>query len=121
MQKQTHALDDFGKAHGLVDAWPRRSDLFQERRDAAGVLALPAEKVLGERHGRVDFLFKKPQHVSHAHQEEAVYSLVLTMAKRLSKPLTLVGALVNFWLNASERLCAGSVEMSSTDGRCLAS
>ena len=44
-----------------------------------------------------------------------------TIAKRLVKPFTGVGALVNFWLNASERLCAGSVEMSRTDGRTCAS
>ena len=36
------------------------------------------------------------------------------MAKRLSKPVTGLGVLVNFWRKASLRLCAGSVEMMST-------
>ncbi len=36
------------------------------------------------------------------------------MAKRLSKPVTGLGMLVNFWRKASLRLCAGSVEMMST-------
>eukprot|EP00128_Syssomonas_multiformis_P017429 Colp12_sorted_trinity150504_noHs@7695 len=38
----------------------------------------------------------------------------ISMANKLSKPLTLVGSLVNFCVNASLRLCAGSVEISST-------
>lgn len=33
------------------------------------------------------------------------------MAYRLVKPSTSVGALVNFWRNASDKLWAGSVEM----------
>lgn len=36
------------------------------------------------------------------------------MAKRFSKPFTFVGILLNFWSNASEILCAGSVDMMST-------
>ena len=36
------------------------------------------------------------------------------MAKRLSKPVTGLGVLVNFCRKASLRLCAGSVEMMST-------
>ena len=36
------------------------------------------------------------------------------MACRLVKPSTSVGSRVNFCLNASLRLCAGSVEMMST-------
>ena len=43
------------------------------------------------------------------------------MAKRLSKPVTGLGALVNFWRKASLRLCAGSVEMMSTFLRAAAS
>ena len=45
----------------------------------------------------------------------------LTMAKRLLKPSTGEGVLVNFCLNASDRLWAGSVEMMSTDSRLAAS
>lgn len=43
------------------------------------------------------------------------------MAYRLANPLTSVGALLNFWRNASLRLWAGSVEMMSTDSRTPAS
>lgn len=32
--------------------------------------------------------------------------------------MTRVGSLENFWLKASDRLCAGSVEMMRTDSRC---
>ena len=38
-----------------------------------------------------------------------------SMAKRLVKPLTSVGSLENFWSKASERLCAGSVDITNTD------
>ncbi len=44
-----------------------------------------------------------------------------TMANKLSNPLTSVAVLPNFWPNASLRLCAGSVEISSTLRRCAAS
>lgn len=40
--------------------------------------------------------------------------MVLTMAKRLVKPVTAEGVLVNFCRKASLRLCAGSVEMIKT-------
>ena len=43
------------------------------------------------------------------------------MAKRLVKPSTSVGTLVNFWRKASLRLWAGSVEMMSTLSRTPAS
>lgn len=43
-----------------------------------------------------------------------------TMAYKLEKPLIRVGDLVNLWWNASLRLCAGSVEMMSTEGRTRA-
>jgi len=36
------------------------------------------------------------------------------MAYRFLKPLTSVGTLENFWLNASEILCAGSVDIIRT-------
>ena len=39
---------------------------------------------------------------------------VLTIAKRLVNPETSDGVLVNFWLKASLRLWAGSVEMIRT-------
>ena len=45
----------------------------------------------------------------------------ISMALRLSKPLTSRASLPNFWLKASDRLCAGSVEMRRTDLRCFAS
>lgn len=34
----------------------------------------------------------------------------ISIAYRLSKPLTLVASLPNFWEKASDRLCAGSVD-----------
>lgn len=34
----------------------------------------------------------------------------ISMAYRLLKPLTFVASLENFWPNASDRLCAGSVD-----------
>lgn len=37
------------------------------------------------------------------------------MANRLSKPLTLVASFENFWPNASDRLCAGSVDYQEMD------
>ena len=43
------------------------------------------------------------------------------MALRLVKPSTRRASLPNFWLKASLRLWAGSVEMSSTERRTLAS
>ena len=43
------------------------------------------------------------------------------MANRLVKPSTRVGLRLNFWRKASERLCAGSVEMMSTLSRAAAS
>lgn len=45
----------------------------------------------------------------------------ISMALRLSKPSTRRASLPNFWLKASLRLWAGSVEMSSTERRTLAS
>lgn len=45
----------------------------------------------------------------------------LTMANKLSKLATLVGVLLNFWLNASDMLCAGSVDIISTLFRTFAS
>lgn len=47
--------------------------------------------------------------------------LTLTIAYKFWKPLTRVGILENFWLNASEILWAGSVEMIRTLSRTLAS
>ena len=43
------------------------------------------------------------------------------MADKLVVPCTSVGLLVNFCLKASDRLCAGSVEIISTFGRTAAS
>jgi hypothetical protein len=43
------------------------------------------------------------------------------MALRLSKPLMRRASLPNFWLKASDRLWAGSVLMSRTERRTLAS
>ena len=43
------------------------------------------------------------------------------MAYRFLKPWTWVGYLLNFWLNASEILWAGSVEMSKTLSRTFES
>ena len=43
------------------------------------------------------------------------------MALRLSIPFTLVASFPNFWSKASLRLCAGSVDISNTLSRCLAS
>ena len=52
------------------------------------------------------------------------YAQVLTMAKRLSTPVTGLGVLVNFCRKASLKLCAGSVEIMSTflltDASCTA-
>ena len=45
----------------------------------------------------------------------------ISMALRLSNPSTSRASLPNFWLKASLRLWAGSVEMSSTERRTLAS
>lgn len=45
----------------------------------------------------------------------------ISMALRFSKPLTRRASLPNFCEKASDRLCAGSVEMSSTERRTLAS
>lgn len=45
---------------------------------------------------------------------------MFTMANKFSKPSTLVGALVNFWLKASDMLCAGSVDKSNTVSRTWA-
>lgn len=45
----------------------------------------------------------------------------ISMALRLSKPLIRRASLPNFWLKASDRLCAGSVLMSRTERRTLAS
>jgi hypothetical protein len=41
------------------------------------------------------------------------------MACRLLNPVTSVGCFPNFCANASDKLCAGSVETNSTDLRCL--
>ena len=43
------------------------------------------------------------------------------MALKFVKPFTSLASLPNFCENASERLCAGSVEMRRTDRRTLAS
>ena len=43
------------------------------------------------------------------------------MADRFVKPSIKRASLPNFWEKASERLCAGSVDMRRTDLRCLAS
>lgn len=48
-----------------------------------------------------------------------MYTYVCTYIKR--KLHTFVGTLVNFWSNASEILCAGSVDIINTDSRTLAS
>lgn len=45
----------------------------------------------------------------------------ISMALRLVKPSIRRASLPNFWLKASLRLCAGSVEMSSTERRTRAS
>lgn len=45
----------------------------------------------------------------------------ISMALRFSKPSIRRASLPNFWLKASDRLCAGSVEMSRTLRRTLAS
>lgn len=45
----------------------------------------------------------------------------ISMALRFSKPSTKRASLPNFWLKASLRLCAGSVEMSRTERRTRAS
>lgn len=45
---------------------------------------------------------------------------MFTMANKLLKPSTLVGAFVNFCPKASDILCAGSVDKRSTDSRTLA-
>lgn len=45
----------------------------------------------------------------------------LTIAYRLVNPWTRVGVFVNFCLNASLRLCAGSVDMINTLSLCCAS
>lgn len=45
---------------------------------------------------------------------------MLTIANKLLKPSTLVGALVNCCPKASEMLCAGSVDNISTFSRTLA-
>jgi hypothetical protein len=45
----------------------------------------------------------------------------ISIALKLSKPLTSRASLPNFWLNASDKLWAGSVEMRRTDLRCFAS
>ena len=41
----------------------------------------------------------------------------ISIANRLSNPLTLVASLLNFWEKASERLCAGSVDCACQLGR----
>lgn len=45
---------------------------------------------------------------------------MFTIANKLLKPSTLVGALVNCCPKASDMLCAGSVDNRSTDSRTLA-
>ncbi len=45
----------------------------------------------------------------------------ISIALRFEKPSIKRASLPNFWLNASLRLCAGSVEMSSTERRTFAS
>lgn len=50
-----------------------------------------------------------------------IYRKVITIAYRLSKPFTSVASLENFWPKASDKLCAGSVEISKTDSRTLES
>ena len=50
-----------------------------------------------------------------------IYIFSLTMAYKLVKPFTRPGTLENFWLNASDILCAGSVEIINTVSLVLAS
>jgi hypothetical protein len=45
----------------------------------------------------------------------------ISMALRFVKPSTSLASLPNFCENASERLCAGSVEINRTERRTLAS
>ena len=49
-----------------------------------------------------------------------VRQLIFTIANKFSKPLTLLGTLLNFWSKASDMLWAGSVEMISTVSRTRA-
>ncbi len=54
------------------------------------------------------------RHVGSGVAPSAQASSVRTIAYRFWKPVTSVGSLLNFCLNASLRLCAGSVEMIRT-------
>lgn len=52
---------------------------------------------------------------------EFLHTCILTIAYKFWKPLTRVGTFENFWLNASDMLWAGSVEIMSTLSRTFAS
>lgn len=50
---------------------------------------------------------------------ESEVKILLTIANKFSNPWTFVGTLLNFWLNASDKLWAGSVDITRTFLRTL--
>lgn len=136
-------LEDFGKGHGLVDA----GDLQRERWSVRlRERALLAEKGRKEWQKEREEREKKSERGHTANARSCIMPPMpppmeltsscsawpasrscmlplgsISMALRLSKPLTRRASLPNFCEKASERLWAGSVEMSRTERRTLAS
>ncbi|SRR5258706_6062403 len=96
-------LHNLGKAHGLVYTRDGYCQILDNRRDCSTLFGTLGMELRPYPKGRE---FVEPLLIISWREDVESISI----AYKLSKPLTLVASLLNFWPKASDRLCAGSVD-----------